>query len=544
MTHQCFAQNFCISWNFKHSLEACFSDFESSSNLARRQNVWKIMLTKYTSSYCIFLAPPADSPLPLNHLYVLWGSPHFYRSWAGSDPCSMMHVACDSSSHVVAINLNSNLTQVPPVVITGSFPTLLLTLTGLTFLKLRNNALSGPIPLQLTSLSNLVVLDLANNLFTGVLPQHLFFTTTTVPGWTNGQYIGSNQQMTSFNIMISLDISNNLLTQTIPRQLSLLSSLIYLNLSHNRFTGTLPGQFSSMQTLADMAFDFNLLSQAIPSQLSFLWFVSTLSLSHNQLTGSIPDFLSTWMLLNKLELSNNILTGTLSKQFSGLTNLTMLSLSGNKLRGTIPPEFSALNHMNSLLLGNNGLDGTLPLQLSVLSALSVMDVSNNKISGLLPPQYLKNLSTCTFHCDNTLMCGLINGFTSVTVVGSRLGIGNNSGESILLYFSGYKQLCIAVDKLVNAEWLKWYDDIHVCRHICRQSDQTCDVESEQAIQTANLQDTKIMITQTHICNGVGCIYGRFLQHLPCWNLCTLLEEIFNRMLQQRVWECPDKLISS
>lgn len=383
---------------------------------------------------CRFLtfppAAPATAPTSMNDLYAQWGSPHFYRSWAGSDPCSMVHIACDAHGHAVSITLDGALTHSPPFLITGSLPTQLLQITSLTSLRLGNNALHGPLPLQLTNLAKLVELDLSNNALTGQISQQLFAALTVAAGRRRLDSLpASSQPGSPLAALTTLDLSSNLLTGTLPRQLSLVSQLIVLNVSLNRLTGTLPEQLSVLYRLSVLALDSNQLTSSLPAQLSCLSALSVLSVGLNQLTGSLPSQVSCMTSLRVLDVSSNQLSRDLPAQISSLVKLSQLELSENRLVGPIPVQYSALSSLVVCMLGNNSLYGSLPAQLSSLSALSVMDVSRNRLSGAVPAEYQSRLGSCQFHCDgNALMCGAIPGSLNVTIAGTRLGSGNYSGE--------------------------------------------------------------------------------------------------------------------
>ena len=120
--------------------------------------------------------------------------------------------------------------------LTGSLPTALNNLTGLTRLYLHGNQLSGSIP-DLSALTSLTHLNLSGNQLSGSIPD-----------------------LSALTSLTYLNLSGNQLTGSIP-DLSVLTSLTYLNLFANQLTGSIPA-------------------------LSALTSLHTLDLSHNQLTGS------------------------------------------------------------------------------------------------------------------------------------------------------------------------------------------------------------------------------------------------------------------
>lgn len=330
----------------------------------------------------------------MNQLYIDWGSPPFYRSWSGNVPCSMIHVTCDNFNNVVGIDLDSNRTQTPPVIIRGSFPTQLLLITSLTTLILKNNAMNGTLPQQLFTLAQLAELDISGNQFTGIISQQFFSARRSLLSLANDPFLRSLQSSPNVESLVVLDFSRNRLFGTVPQQLSMLTGLKHLNISHNQLTGSIPQQLSYLQLLESVSLEANLLGSSVPSQLSTLSF------------------------------------------------LTALSIGSNKLTASVPSQYSTLYSLVLMLLGNNMLVGSLPAQLSTLSHLSIMDVSNNKITGTIPSAYLGSLASCVFHCDNTYMCGSIVGFQHVTVAGTTLGQANPSGR---LIYNFSKRFCTRLE---------------------------------------------------------------------------------------------------
>lgn len=84
------------------------------------------------------------------------------------------------------------------------------------------------------------------------------------------------------------------------------------------------------------------LTGGIPKQLSVLTSLAFLDLGWNNIGGSIPRQLSALTALTQLELYRNLLTGGVPEQLSSLTRLTKLRLSINRLSGSLPPALSTM----------------------------------------------------------------------------------------------------------------------------------------------------------------------------------------------------------
>lgn len=178
--------------------------------------------------------------------------------------------------------------------LSGSFPTSLISLTGLKRLTLAFNSFQGTIPTELGKLTRLEFLSLHDNSFEGTIPLQL----------------GKLSQLTF------LLLQGNQLLGTIPLSLAFLSNLKTLDLSQQGgldvggLNGTLPN-FMAMSSLQYVDFHQNRLSGTIPvdflNQSSVATF-ETLDLSENLLTGTAPAILQKFPV-NKYDLTGNRLTG-------------------------------------------------------------------------------------------------------------------------------------------------------------------------------------------------------------------------------------------
>ncbi|XP_010530712.1 PREDICTED: somatic embryogenesis receptor kinase 2-like [Tarenaya hassleriana] len=142
------------------------------------------------------------------------------QSWDPTlvNPCTWFHVTCDSSNHVIRLDLgNSN--------ISGTLGPELAHLHHLQYLELYDNEIKGEIPHELGELAKLVSLDLYGNHLHGQIPK-------------------SFAHLKSLKF---LRLNDNNLTGPIPRELTSLTNLGVFDVSNNDLCGTIPvdGPFSS-----------------------------------------------------------------------------------------------------------------------------------------------------------------------------------------------------------------------------------------------------------------------------------------------------------
>ena len=148
----------------------------------------------------------------------------------------------------------------------GSIPPELGSLSGLTSLNLRANALAGPIPPELGNLAGLEELWLDGNRLEGPVPPEL----------------GSLAHLRE------LSLSGNTLKGPIPPELGALAGLEGLWLDGNRLEGPIPPELGSLAHLRGLSLSGNALSGPVPSELGGLRRLEFLYLNGNALTGALP----------------------------------------------------------------------------------------------------------------------------------------------------------------------------------------------------------------------------------------------------------------
>ena len=223
--------------------------------------------------------------------------------------------------------------------LTGTIPTQVGDLTGLTELNLSWNQLTGTIPTQVGSLTKLTKLYLYGNRLTGSIPTQVGALTKLEQLYLYGNRLTGSipTQVRGLVELETLELAGNGLTGGIPTQVGSLTKLRQLELHTNRLTGVIPTQVGSLTKLTQLRLQGNLLSGSIPAGLGSLTGLANLDLSRNRLTGAIPAELGSLTKLTALRLNGNALTGSIPAGLGSLTKLRTLALSGNALTGCVPP---------------------------------------------------------------------------------------------------------------------------------------------------------------------------------------------------------------
>ena len=261
-----------------------------------------------------------------------WLTPGPLEGWGG--------VTTDDDDRVTHLVLEAN-------GLVGPIPRLLVNLSELQALKLRENNLSGAIPPGLGSLHHLKVLDLASNHLDGPLPSEL----------------------SGLSVLEELVLADNGLRGAIPTGFGNFARLTVLDLRDNVLTGAIPPALGSVTSLTWMSLARNDLEDSIPSELGNLEKLEVLVLSENGLTGSIPPELGRLSDLVNLWLDDNRLTGEVPDELGNLALLRVLNLAMNSLEGRIPTSLGDLPDLFDVRLHGNRFVGCIPAGL--------MDVQDN-----------------------------------------------------------------------------------------------------------------------------------------------------------------------
>ena len=277
----------------------------------------------------------------------------------------------------------------------GPIPSELGSLSGLTSLNLRGNALAGPIPPELGNLAGLEELWLDGNTLEGPIPPEL----------------GNLARLRD------LRLRDNALAGPIPPELGNLADLEGLWLDGNRLEGPIPPELGSLARLRGLSLSGNALAGPVPAELGALPYLEYLYLDGNALTGALPRSLLRIGGLVRLRFERNDglcapgtdefmawLDGigqTDGGRFCNQTDLAALAalhaaangegwtdsegwLSGEALAGWHGVGTDSVGRVATLDLAGNGLAGRLPAGLGDLAALTTLRVGDNALSGRLP----------------------------------------------------------------------------------------------------------------------------------------------------------------
>ena len=282
-----------------------------------------------------------------------------------------------------------------------------------------SHGLRGPIPPELGSLTGLTSLNLRANALTGLIPPEL------------GNLAGLEE----------LWLDGNELEGSIPAELGRLARLRELNLRANALEGPVPPELGALAGLEGLWLDGNRLEGPIPPELGRLAGLRGLSLGGNALEGPVPVELGGLRRLEFLHLDGNALTGALPGSLVRIGGLVRFRFEGNAglcapgttefmawldgigdrgggpfcnekdrtalaalhaaaggegwtdsegwldgaaLAGWHGVETDSLGRVATLDLAGNGLAGRLPAGLGDLAALTALRVGDNALSGRLP----------------------------------------------------------------------------------------------------------------------------------------------------------------
>ncbi|KAK3251073.1 hypothetical protein CYMTET_39577 [Cymbomonas tetramitiformis] len=191
---------------------------------------------------------------------------------------------------------------------TGTLPTSLGSISGLTYLQIRSNDFTGTLPTELGKLAKLKLLDFYNGgQITGHIPTEL----------------GSLEAVTY------IKFEKNDLFGPFPTELGLLTTLLHLNMRYNNLNGTIP----AATQLTSLWLGHNDLSGTLPTELGLLTHITEyFDLSQNSFTGTIPTELGKLTGTSRtLDISNNDLTGPLPTEMGKLAKVTNLDVSESSL---------------------------------------------------------------------------------------------------------------------------------------------------------------------------------------------------------------------
>ena len=220
-----------------------------------------------------FLIVPASTIASDHTSYLGYGWSSVPSSASAYLPawCSFYGVTCDTNAGSATL-YSVIYIQLKNLLLAGSLPSSIGSLTSLKYLNLFANKLTGTIPSSIGSLLSLTYTSLSYNSLIGTIPSSIGL-------------ISSVEEFFAHN---------NQLTGTIPSSVGLMSSLQVLSLYSNKLTGTIPSTFSQLSNLNDLELAANYLTMgsatSVPESTFSAFTLSTfLDISYNCLTfrGSV-----------------------------------------------------------------------------------------------------------------------------------------------------------------------------------------------------------------------------------------------------------------
>lgn len=295
----------------------------------------------------------------------------------GNLPSTMTNL----STNLETLDLGSNH-------ITGTIPSGVGDLVGLSLLFLDNNMLTGPVPSSIGKLHSLYGMELSNNRFYGKMPTS----------------IGNLAQLSE------LHLNENNFSGAIPVDLAGCKNLLALNLSSNSLSGNIPkGLFEKMEQLSFfLDLSNNQLTNSIPDEFSSLMNLQALNISNNMISGKIPSTLGSCVLLQELRLENNLLEGGIPLSLGDLKGIKEVDFSKNDLSGEIPEFFELFNDLQYLNLSFNNLDGPIPTKGIFANVTSSLFLQGNpRLCTNRPGRYIPLCSSVVSERKNSFNVKLL-----------------------------------------------------------------------------------------------------------------------------------------
>ncbi len=296
-------------------------------------------------------------------------------------------VDTDDSGRVVRLDLSGREAQGDiPHGLAGPIPPVLGSLTNLTLLNLKLNALSGSIPAEMGNLANLARLDLSENNLTGPIPPELGNLANL--SWTdlrrNALTGPIPLELGSSRNLIFLRLDRNELTGTVPAELGNLANLARLDLGENNLTGPVPQSFLLLRRLRDFRIDGNK-SLCVPGTSAFVAWLQGLFEGASCNAADIAVLETLYELTGGTAWAESAgwLGGGAVEEWYGVTadslgRVTELDLTRNGLAGRLPARLGDLTKMDVLRIGRNALTGRLPASLAHV-ALEVLDYGGTEL---------------------------------------------------------------------------------------------------------------------------------------------------------------------
>ncbi|KAL3834418.1 hypothetical protein ACJIZ3_009154 [Penstemon smallii] len=375
------------------------------------------------------------------------------------DCCNWNGIACDSSGHVISLELDNESINGGIENSTALFsfqylerlnlaynsfsntqiPEQLVNLTCLAYLNLSNAGFIGQIPPGISKIRSLVSLDLSNQLY-GVPPlkledpnlenlvqnltslKELYLDGVEISNHTNDWWGSLSQSLPNLR---NLSLQNCDLSGSLNPTLTQLQSLSVLRLDGNNLSTIVLDFFANFKNLTVLTLSYCELQGSFPEMIFQLYSLQYLDLSNNMFSGSLPDSISNLSMLSTIDLSSCNFTGSIPYTIANLMELSYLDFSWNNFFGSIP-VFRTSKKLAYIDLSSNSLNSSLLLaNFEGLSNLSHLDLSYNSLTGSIPWSLFSLPSLNTVWLYNNKFSGQVDEFSTMNSYLEELDLSSN-----------------------------------------------------------------------------------------------------------------------
>ncbi|XP_060202461.1 receptor-like protein 33 [Lycium barbarum] len=308
-----------------------------------------------------------------------------------SECCNWDGVTCDSSGHVIALELDNES-------ISGGIgnSSALFSLRYLEKLNLAYNRFNAGIPVGIDNLTNLKYLNLSNAGFVGQIPMMLsrlrrlvtLDLSTLFPDFDqplklenpNLKHFIENSRELRELYLDSVDLSAQR-SEWCQSLSSYLLNLTILSLRTCKISGPIDESLSKLQFLSIIRLDQNNLSTTVPEYFANFSNMTTLTLASCNLQGAFPKRIFQVPVLEILDLSNNKMLSGSIPNFPRNGSFRTISLSYTNFSGSLTESISNLQNLSRLELSNCNFSGPIPSTMANLTNLVYLDFSSNNFTG-------------------------------------------------------------------------------------------------------------------------------------------------------------------
>ncbi|XP_013451951.2 receptor-like protein EIX1 [Medicago truncatula] len=328
------------------------------------------------------------------------------------------------SSNLVKLDLSNNLLEDSP---SYDYD---IVMRSLEELDLSQNSLKGGMFKSIRNICTLRSLDLNLNNFTQGLQSIIHDLSSGCVRnslqWLNlysSKITGTVPDLSMFTSLKFLDLSNNLLSGKIPEGSSLPCQMEDFSIAANSLDGRIPKSFwmnacklksldltsnsfsdelqviihhlsrCARYSLQQLYLRFNQINGTLPD-LSIFSFLEIFDISKNKLNGEIHEDIRFPTKLRTLRMDSNSLHGVISEfHFSGMSMLKELDLSDNSLVLRFTENWVPPFQLQTIGLGSCKLGLTFPKWIQTQNHFQDIDISNSGISDNVPEWFWAKLSS-------------------------------------------------------------------------------------------------------------------------------------------------------